>query len=172
MNKILDDMKSMNRAVKPYVYFLWELTYESNAQNVLELGSRQLQSGRTFLSALEEKKSGLLTAVDLADRSSRAPDFLLPYLRMIVGNTHNQETFNKVNDRQYDILFIDAGHNYEDVSMDYKMYGELVKSGGYIIFHDSHNPNETCSKFWKELPDNNKLELDYGFAGLGILRKI
>ena len=164
-------MKQMRRAMQPYVYFLYEITFESKAENVLELGSRQMQSGRTFLSALSDNKKGILTAVDLGDRSDRITDELMPYLRMVVGNTHDEKTLNKVNDREYNILFIDAGHSYEDVKKDYKMYSPLVKDGGFIILHDVVNENCGVPRFWAELDIKNKVTLPYGVAGLGIIRK-
>ena len=37
----------------------------------------------------------------------------------------------------YDFLFIDAGHDFEDVHQDYRAYGPLVRKGGIIAFHDS-----------------------------------
>lgn len=175
-NKTMESMKSFERAVQSYIYLLWEITYESNAQNVLELGSRQMQSGRTFLSALEQKKSGLLTAVDLQDRTHRIGDELKPYLRMVVGNTHHSDTFAQVADRLYDILFIDAGHSYEDVKQDYSEYSTLVKKGGLIILHDICNRSCGVPLFWSELVVPNKISLNYGKAakdivpGLGIIQ--
>jgi cephalosporin hydroxylase len=35
-----------------------------------------------------------------------------------------------------DFLFIDAGHDYRQASMDYLNYGPLVRKGGVIAFHD------------------------------------
>lgn len=37
----------------------------------------------------------------------------------------------------YDVLFIDAGHKALDVAMDHAEYGDMVRSGGVIAFHDS-----------------------------------
>lgn len=37
-----------------------------------------------------------------------------------------------------DFLFIDADHAYESVVRDYKNWAPLIKSGGFIAFHDYH----------------------------------
>lgn len=171
MNDTILSMKEMQRAMKPFCLLLYELTLESNAQNVLELGSRQMQSGRSFLSALHEKHSGLLTAVDLGDRSERINEDMKKYLRMVVGNTHDEKIQKQVADRLYDILLIDAGHDYEDVKQDYFDYENLVKPGGLIIFHDVANDNCGVPRFWNELKVPNKIILSW-FPGLGIVQKI
>jgi Methyltransferase domain len=37
----------------------------------------------------------------------------------------------------YDMLFIDAGHEYQDVMLDFERFSPLVRSGGIIGFHDA-----------------------------------
>lgn len=37
----------------------------------------------------------------------------------------------------YDLLFIDAGHSFEDVQRDHMKYSPLVRQGGIIAFHDA-----------------------------------
>jgi cephalosporin hydroxylase len=64
----------------------------------------------------------------------------------IQGSSHDLEIFNKLIEYidEIDILFIDGGHSHNDVILDYEMYSELVKSGGYVIFDDyndyQHSP--------------------------------
>jgi hypothetical protein len=36
-------------------------------------------------------------------------------------------------------LFIDGDHTYKGVKMDFEMYQELVKPGGFIVFDDYHD---------------------------------
>ena len=48
------------------------------------------------------------------------------------------ENYIKAFDQPIDLLFIDADHSYEGVSRDYKNWAPLVKSGGFIAFHDYH----------------------------------
>lgn len=37
----------------------------------------------------------------------------------------------------YDLVFIDAGHSFEDVRRDHVTYGPLLKPGGIVAFHDA-----------------------------------
>lgn len=37
----------------------------------------------------------------------------------------------------FDLLFIDAGHKFDDVRLDHAEYGPLVRPGGVIAFHDA-----------------------------------
>jgi hypothetical protein len=55
----------------------------------------------------------------------------------------------------YDLLFIDAGHSYNDVRADYATYARLVRPGGIIAFHDalprSAYPEVQVHRFLAEL---------------------
>jgi len=57
---------------------------------------------------------------------------------LIIGNSHLEDTFNKVTNisSDYDCLFIDGDHSYEGTLQDYTMYSKLVNPNGLIIFHD------------------------------------
>jgi len=50
-----------------------------------------------------------------------------------------------------DVLFIDAGHNYEDVLEDFAAWSPFLRSGGSVLFHDySHSSpgvRQFCDKF-------------------------
>jgi predicted O-methyltransferase YrrM len=74
-------------------------------------------------------------------------------------NTHSRDAWKvaKENGPLYDFLFIDAGHSYEDVSLDYGHYQLLVRSGGVIAFHDALErdgyPEVKVHEFLKGHPD-------------------
>jgi len=157
--------------MQPFVLMLYEIIYESKFDNVLEIGVRQGQSSRTILSALFENQCGLLTSVDLGDRTERIYPHLLPFWENIVGDSHKQNTLDAVKDKEYDLLLIDGDHTYEGVKLDYKMYSPLVKEGGYIFFHDVINKDCGVPKFWEELDVKNKITFPYGVAGMGLIQK-
>ena len=54
----------------------------------------------------------------------------------IQGDSHSYDTRNKLNIDSTDILFIDGDHTYQGVKMDFGMYQDLVKPGGFIVFDD------------------------------------
>lgn len=41
---------------------------------------------------------------------------------------------------QFDLLFLDGDHSYEAVKKDCELYLPLLRSGGYVGFHDYNNP--------------------------------
>jgi hypothetical protein len=54
------------------------------------------------------------------------------------ADTHSDAAYNfAVMLGHYDLLFIDAGHTYDDVAKDYSAYVTLVRPGGIVAFHDS-----------------------------------
>lgn len=60
----------------------------------------------------------------------------------IVGDSRDPATVSKVTsvlgeDRKLDVAFIDGVHTAHAVMCDYVNYGELMESGGLIMFHDS-----------------------------------
>lgn len=162
-------MKLMRRAFKSYVYFLWEMVYESDAQNVLEIGTRNFQSTRTIVSALEEKKSGILTSIDIRNHKSRLEQHLESYWEFVEGDSSKIDTLEKVNKKEYDILLIDGSHEYEIAKSDYEMYSPLVKEKGFILLHDVCNHHCGVPKFWKELNVQNKITFNWGKAAAGVI---
>lgn len=53
-------------------------------------------------------------------------------------NTHDPAALVVANEHApYDLLFIDAGHSYNDAYLDHVMYRGLMKPNGIIAFHDA-----------------------------------
>lgn len=52
-----------------------------------------------------------------------------------------------------DFLYIDANHSYKSVKLDFLLYGQLVRPGGVIAFHDINvfNAESAVHKLWKEI---------------------
>lgn len=54
------------------------------------------------------------------------------------GSTHSQDMIERARGvGPFDFLWIDAGHDLQDVTLDYVDYGPLVRKGGIIAFHDA-----------------------------------
>jgi|GEM_PF-1426839 len=88
--------------------------------------------------------------IDISDRGkTNVPD--------ILGDTHNPETIKilkeRLNGRFIDVLFIDAGHRYEDCKKDFEMY--LPLCNGIVAFHDIGIKRENVDVwlFWNELKE-------------------
>lgn len=57
----------------------------------------------------------------------------------IQGSSHDVVIADKIRRNipsGIDILFIDGGHSFADVTQDFEMYSGMVKPGGYIVFDD------------------------------------
>ena len=54
-----------------------------------------------------------------------------------------------------DIIYIDAGHEYEAVLLDAQLYWNLLNPGGYIIFDDYSWPGviKAVDEFFSDKPD-------------------
>jgi len=76
---------------------------------------------------------------------------------IVLGDTHNLDVREQIAQlcAPSDLLFIDAGHTYDDVSLDFYLYAPLVRKGGIIAFHDAlKRPTyETEIEVWKFLYD-------------------
>lgn len=83
------------------------------------------------------------------------------YVTEIQGDTHDKDFVKKVADiaGEVDLLFIDGDHSYDGVKQDFENYMSIVKSGGYIMFHDItesdyHNKADCrVHLLWNQLKD-------------------
>ena len=141
-----------------------------NVKNFMEIGTDQ---GGSFLcwSRVSDPK-GLKLSVDWAEgpwsvgtfdvkgRNSKMKS-LGTNIHILNGDSHHETMHyrvkNIIGDEKLDFLFIDGDHSLMGVKLDYHMYKEFVKTGGWIGFHDirdseyHHNNNCWVDAFWSEL---------------------
>jgi cephalosporin hydroxylase len=59
---------------------------------------------------------------------------------LVIGDSHRVETFGRVLEllgtEQADVLFIDGDHTYPGVRADFEWWRQIVRKGGFIVFHD------------------------------------
>lgn len=71
-------------------------------------------------------------------------------VQIIQSDSHHESTrpevLSQLQGEPLDFLFLDGDHTLKGVSLDYQMYAPLVRSGGWIGFHDI-----TESDFHKEM---------------------
>lgn len=161
-----------------------------NIKNFLEIGTNQ---GGTFICWSKISiGDGLKISVDWAlgpwgtnfDVEKRNQKLLElgNNVHILDGDSHSLKLYYKVKNllgnQKLDFLFIDGDHSETGVKLDYFMYKEFVKDGGYIGFHDikssKFHESVDCyvSKFWEKLEEekiwffsNN----DWG--GIGLVKK-
>lgn len=89
----------------------------------LEIG---VNRGRSLWVATQAAKSSVqVWGID------ELPDPGIPGTNYIQSDSHMAKWNKRV-----DVLFIDAGHSYDDVEWDIKKYVPFVKKGGVVLFHD------------------------------------
>jgi len=139
-------------------------------KNFMEIGTDQ---GGTFLCwSRVSDPEGLRISVDWAhgpwgvntfdigERNSKLKS-LGPNVHILDGDSHAEWMYQKVKsiigDQKLDFLFIDGDHSHIGVKLDYHMYKEFVKPGGWIGFHDiketenHHSQGCYVDAFWGEL---------------------
>lgn len=150
---------------------IYNITIESNAKQIIELGVRGAESTVSFLAALEQTNGKLWSC-----------DINVPIENAIHLKSNNRWTFVQGSDRdlvnqaptQCDILFIDTSHTYEDTLFELNSYHTKVKPGGYIMLHDVEGP--MCSGVVKALDEFMlthpafSLSVINGNNGLGIIK--
>lgn len=136
--------------------------------NVLEIGTHTGGSTRLWREFFEPKLLvGINNTSELTDKEG---------ITFIEGDSQDERIIQQVREvlggELFDFAFIDGGHLYKEVSLDFKNYSQMVRPGGIIVFHDVIlKGNETCEvyKFWEELRVTNKTKTiwDGTLAGTG-----
>lgn len=134
----------------------WKLILEFKPLNCLEIGvyRGQTVSLWTLIGELEEQDievSGISPFSSISDSVSE-------YINTIDFYQDVQETFEELNlkkpffirglsgdnkaieyirSKSWDMVYIDGGHDYEDVLSDYKLCFENMEKGGLIVFDDA-----------------------------------
>lgn len=78
-------------------------------------------------------------------------------LRVIAGDSHAVETVEQViTSAPFDWVFIDAGHYYNEVLADWRLYRPMVAEGGVVLFHDIlpptlAHPEIEVARLWEEI---------------------
>lgn len=62
-----------------------------------------------------------------------------PNIELVLGYSENEETFNKVKDKRYDIILDDASHTCANQIHNLKTYSTLLKPNGIYILEDLHS---------------------------------
>ena len=112
------------KSVETYAYFIQNIVKLTNCKNYLELG---VDNGHTiyFIRDHVEKCS----AVDITDK--------LNDKNKIEFNLMTTDDFFSKNNDFFDIIFIDANHDFEFVKKDFENSLNFLNEFGIIILHDT-----------------------------------
>ena len=133
-----------------------ELEYIFNlikgCSSYLEVGSAEGSSLYTFAHALDNP---VITYVDYAEpHTTPKRNEVLSALyrdlgitvRQVHGNSHDHAVVYAACSQFYDVVFIDAGHQFEDVIADAMSYGNFARK--YLLFHDVQLPEVKRAFDW------------------------
>ena len=128
---------------------------------VLEVGSA---SGVTMSKLAEAKPNSRFYSIDLFIPPEHVAD--VDKLKCPDGNhedrilnwhknrRHNQalwlgslQQFHQLVKRQFDVIFVDAGHMYDEVYPDLVLVDTLLAENGWLVAHDYNDPN------WKQVTE-------------------
>lgn len=105
--------------------------------------------------------------------------FVLQGMKRKIEATFYQKTTEQFfnywgQDDKFDVVFIDADHSYAGVKFDYEKSLDIVKKGGYLIFHDIVSKGAPGVKqLWNEIKDNYQWKHEFvnsNTCGIGIVR--
>lgn len=163
--------------------------HDLNVISFIEIGTNQ---GGTFNIWSKLSNDGLRISVDLPggdfgtefdlEHRDRYLKSLGTNVHMLHGSSHDDSMLKKVGDLlngdKVDFLFIDGDHTFTGVKLDYLMYKDFVKPGGWIGFHDikdtefHRSVNCRVDQLWSEL-NGNKIEFienTTGYGGIGFIQ--
>lgn len=150
--------------------FLDMVATELKPERTVELGTYR---GWTA-AALSHVTSGHTVTVDIEDHG---PQTALSYgrqLSRLVADATKPDTvlqalaiLGGAMGTPIDLLFIDDGHYYEQIKVEFDLWSPCVRAGGWIVFHDinplanigPHGTQPECiqvPRFWQELKGDKR----------------
>lgn len=148
--------------------FLRLVLDELKPERTVELGTY-----RGWTSALLSQVTSRWTvSLDVTDYGTEGSRRYGQNLSCVIGDACTQECVTNIIAAlggPIDLLFIDDGHYYEQITKEYELWRPHVRPGGWIVFHDinplanigPHGVQPDCiqvTRFWNELT-GTKLEI-------------
>lgn len=140
--------------------FLYESVCRFPGARVLELGVRSGNSTAALLAGVE-RVDGHLWSVDAARPRVPRHWHRLPFWDFIRGD----DLAVSLPD-EFDIVFIDTSHTYEQTRAEIERYAHRVSSGGVILLHDTDLPGSGVRQALDEFCD---WENRPGHYGMGVI---
>ena len=120
---------------------------------------KELLSDEGIFVGIDTDEFGTMNAVKEKFKENKNMLFL-------IEDSNKQETadksFKALNSNKIDLLFIDGGHSYENVKLDYHLFKDLVRPGGVIAFHDATR-NGNVRRFISTIVEPYDMDKEYDF---------
>lgn len=194
MQNIIDEAYELGMMQNRYeIESAVEFVKNLNIKNFMEIGTNQ--GGTFYCWAKLCTEDGLKISVDWthearwgtanfnADYRNRVLKSLGSKVHIINGDSHTEHIYRQVKsvigNEKLDFLFIDGDHSHIGVKLDYHMYKEFVKKGGWIGFHDikttdkHHEQGCYVDYFWNELTGEKVwFNSDNDWGGIGLIKNL
>lgn len=143
---------------------------------ILEIGLFQCGSFRVYDQVF---KPALLLGIDNTDEPLKWVTGLSDNAVILTGvRSQDTTTFDQVlnflDGHLLDLLVIDGGHTFIEVSEDFYLYSRLVRDGGLVVLHDINVPDNDPSfcevqRFWKSIRDDYRYQEFIHTVGTGLM---
>lgn len=131
-------MKSIQNKMESYIPIIISIIDGCNFARYLELG---IYEGRT-ISRIASSCKSIEVAVGVDTRSITETIFHEePQHKVVILDKTSTNQFFLNNTRIFDVIFIDANHNYNNVLEDFKNSMKILETDGIVFMHDSYPPN-------------------------------
>jgi cephalosporin hydroxylase len=150
-------------------------------KNVLEIGVYGGGSFALWCALSTGKKIGIDSGSIGGPIHERIADFRARFgdVTVIRGDSHDANVRRQVEEllagEPLDFLFIDGDHTVQGVTLDYQMYGSLVRPGGWIGLHDITESDYHkgmnaggSAEHWAALEHPRKIAVNWRDPGFGI----
>jgi len=142
------------------IFFLkdYEKKKRKKIRNFLEVG---YSSGKLNTILNKFFNFDHIVAIDdfSADMSSSSllANIVRKNLTLICGKSDKKENLKIIKRSQpYDLIFVDASHEYKDVKKDLNNYSRMLSDSGILVVHDIHGLEYTgVNKAWNEFRRKN-----------------
>ena len=122
--------------------FYFQETYKEKPINFLEIGTASNLTNTMFWNNLNIDNNVIVDVYYVQMWKIIVETYLLKDGTVfIIGDSVGEKVKRQVSSLglEYDIVFCDGNHDYEYVKKDYEFYSQMVKVGGYFVFHDIDN---------------------------------
>jgi predicted O-methyltransferase YrrM len=164
--------------------WLHDLCVSTQAKATLEIGMAFGYSTLYFLAAIARNGSGHHTSIDPFQNSSWR-GIGLAHAQAVSAEKGWASAFRLIEDRSdrasadlarshstFDVIFIDGGHRFDDVLVDFYLYAPLCATGGHMIFDDiwMHSIQTVVAYIRANRPDF--IEVPTGERNICVFRKV
>ncbi len=164
-DSFLDSLFNQDKT-STYYRFMYRLCKLVNSKLTVELG---VCSGRGT-AHLAAGTNGTVIAIDPNPWDINYILQKYPNITLKKIYSNDKQVLESITDGSVDICFVDTNHEYEQVTLETKLWNPKMKVGGIMLFDDI-NYNDGMKRFWNEL-SMNKISLPHlHWTGFGVAIK-